>query len=94
MKYPPTHFRGLILCFHAAYLQVLGHVQDAGQLGLVVLLSSHVPLCHRVHNQLADGWGLALQIQQKNNTVSVSHWFFRLCVVVAVLCCKTVHAVC
>lgn len=27
-------------------LQVLGHVEDARQLGLVVLLPSHVPLCH------------------------------------------------
>lgn len=44
------------------YLQVLGHIQDAGQLGLVVLLSSHVPLCHRVHDQLTDRGGLALSV--------------------------------
>lgn len=46
-------------------LQVLGHVQDAGQLGLVVLLSSHVPLCHRMHDELADGRRLALQVNQQ-----------------------------
>lgn len=44
------------------YLQVLGHIQDAGQLGLVVLLPSHVPLSHRVHDQLPDRGGLALSV--------------------------------
>lgn len=45
-------------------LQVLGHIQDARQFSLVVLLPSHVPLSHRMHYELTDGRRLSLENDQ------------------------------
>lgn len=56
-------------CLH---LQVLSHIQDARELGLVILLTPHVPLCHRVHDELPNGWRLALNCRRAKKPLIIT----------------------
>jgi len=52
------------------HLQILGHIEDARELGLVIMFAPHVPLSHWVHDELAYRWRLSLkEIKYKHVSV-------------------------